>query len=159
MLLPDPDFAAIFDSWMLPTEAERRWICVARRLQALPVYEYKCSSEHLYDKTEGYHAPTEHPCPHCGEPAKRQLSLPAVIFKGSGFYSTDNPKTSHGGSEASAADTSDKAGAPSSDDTSNAKTEASHGGNGASAADTTNKADAPSSDDTSNAKPEAKTKD
>jgi putative FmdB family regulatory protein len=59
----------------------------------LPVYEYRCGGGHEYELTEGFHAPTEHPCPTCGKKSRRQLSLPAVIFKGSGFYSTDNRKS------------------------------------------------------------------
>jgi len=34
--------------------------------------------------------------------ARRQISLPAVIFKGPGFYSTDNRSSSHGGNGKSA---------------------------------------------------------
>ena len=58
----------------------------------MPVYDYRCGGGHEYELTEGFHAPTEHPCPTCGKKARRQISLPAVIFKGSGFYSTDNRK-------------------------------------------------------------------
>ncbi len=58
----------------------------------MPVYEYRCGGGHHYETTEGFHAPTEHGCPTCGKKSRRQLSLPAVIFKGSGFYSTDNRK-------------------------------------------------------------------
>ncbi len=58
----------------------------------LPVYDYRCASGHEYELTEGFHAPTDHPCPACGKKSQRQISLPAVIFKGSGFYSTDNRK-------------------------------------------------------------------
>ena len=66
--------------------------CYYRRVTALPVYEYRCGGGHHYETTEGFHAPTEHGCPTCGKKSRRQLSLPAVIFKGSGFYSTDNRK-------------------------------------------------------------------
>ena len=59
----------------------------------MPVYDYRCTGGHEYELTEGFHAPTEHPCPTCGKRSQRQISLPAVIFKGSGFYSTDNRKT------------------------------------------------------------------
>jgi predicted nucleic acid-binding Zn ribbon protein len=57
--------------------------------------------------TEGFHAPTEHDCPQCGRRARRQLSLPAVIFKGSGFYSTDNRQSGrrNGSSSGDGADT------------------------------------------------------
>ncbi len=56
----------------------------------MPVYEYRCGSGHYYEKTEGFDAPREQSCPTCGTVARRQISLPAVIFKGPGFYSTDN---------------------------------------------------------------------
>lgn len=58
----------------------------------MPVYEYSCARSHHYEKMEGFDAPVEQQCPQCGEPSRRLLSLPAVIFKGPGFYSTDNPK-------------------------------------------------------------------
>ena len=56
----------------------------------MPVYEYRCHAGHFYEKQEGFDAPNQHKCQECGKTAKRQLSLPAVIFKGAGFYSTDN---------------------------------------------------------------------
>jgi len=71
----------------------------------LPVYEYRCSGGHQYEKTEGFHAPTQHACPHCGKKALRQISVPAVIFKGSGFYSTDNRKSGGSNGRSSSFDT------------------------------------------------------
>lgn len=67
----------------------------------MPVYEYRCGSGHHYEKTEGFDAPREQSCPRCGTPARRQISLPTVIFKGSGFYSTDNRKSSGGNGKSS----------------------------------------------------------
>jgi putative FmdB family regulatory protein len=58
----------------------------------LPIYEYQCARGHQYERSEGFDAPAEQTCPTCGSRARRQLSLPAVIFKGPGFYSTDNRK-------------------------------------------------------------------
>ena len=60
----------------------------------MPVYEYRCSKGHEYEKTEGFSAPSEQKCMHCRAKARRQISRPAVIFKGSGFYSTDNKRSS-----------------------------------------------------------------
>ena len=74
----------------------------------MPIYEYRCSDGHEYEKVEGFDAPVEHACPHCGETARRQFSAPAVIFKGSGFYSTDNRKGSSGGNGGSKAKVSEE---------------------------------------------------
>ena len=87
----------------------------------MPVYEYRCSAGHFYEKQEGFDAPNQHKCLECGKLAKRQLSLPAVIFKGSGFYSTDNRNGNrrNGGStetESSSSESSDSAPAASSSD-------------------------------------------
>lgn len=56
----------------------------------MPLYEYRCAAGHEYEKAEPFDAPTDRPCPRCGRSSRRQISLPAVIFKGPGFYSTDN---------------------------------------------------------------------
>ncbi len=56
----------------------------------MPVYEYLCTKGHAYEKTEGFSAPATQKCTQCTARARRQISMPAVIFKGSGFYSTDN---------------------------------------------------------------------
>ncbi len=56
----------------------------------MPLYEYRCADGHHYEKAEPFAAPTEQVCPRCGKRSRRQISLPAVIFKGPGFYSTDN---------------------------------------------------------------------
>jgi putative FmdB family regulatory protein len=73
----------------------------------VPVYEYRCESGHHYEKTEGFNAPREQACTVCGQIARRQISLPAVIFKGPGFYSTDNRGTSRAGSNGNSSE-SDK---------------------------------------------------
>ena len=87
----------------------------------MPVYEYQCSAGHFYEKQEGFDAPNQHKCQECGKIARRQLSLPAVIFKGSGFYSTDNRSGGrrNGGStgnESSSSEPSDSTPAASSSD-------------------------------------------
>ncbi len=60
----------------------------------MPRYEYRCSKGHQYERAEGFDAPSKQRCPTCGGRSRRLISLPAVIFKGSGFYSTDNRKGS-----------------------------------------------------------------
>ncbi|HET9477302.1 MAG TPA: FmdB family zinc ribbon protein [Dehalococcoidia bacterium] len=74
----------------------------------MPLYDYRCEGGHEYELTEGFHAPTEHPCPKCGRQSRRQISLPAVIFKGSGFYSTDNRKSGGSDGRSNSSDTASK---------------------------------------------------
>ncbi|MBI5285144.1 MAG: FmdB family transcriptional regulator [Chloroflexi bacterium] len=65
----------------------------------MPTYEYACEScNKRYEKREGFDAPARQKCQHCGKQARRVLHAPPVVFKGSGFYKTDN----RGGGGASA---------------------------------------------------------
>ncbi len=57
----------------------------------MPKYEYACKScgQHL----EVAQSFTDEPlteCPNCGGPLRKVFSAPAITFKGSGFYRTDN---------------------------------------------------------------------
>ncbi len=60
----------------------------------MPTYEYECSN--CKKVFEVFQRITEEPlnkCPKCGKKIKRLISTGAgVIFKGSGFYSTDYRK-------------------------------------------------------------------
>ncbi|MSQ60995.1 MAG: zinc ribbon domain-containing protein [Dehalococcoidia bacterium] len=58
----------------------------------MPTYDYRCSAcGAQYEKREGFDAATAHACEQCGEgEAKRMISVPAIVFKGSGFYATDS---------------------------------------------------------------------
>jgi putative FmdB family regulatory protein len=59
----------------------------------VPIYEYRCQScAHEYEKREGYDAPARQKCPKCGRSAQRVIQAAPIVFKGSGFYITDNRK-------------------------------------------------------------------
>ncbi|MGH7671563.1 MAG: FmdB family zinc ribbon protein [Gemmatimonadales bacterium] len=57
----------------------------------MPTYEYKCPSEHLFEKSFPRITSKRHAtCPTCGRRAERLISGGAgLVFKGSGFYVTD----------------------------------------------------------------------
>jgi putative FmdB family regulatory protein len=57
----------------------------------MPVYEYQCDSCQL--RFERFQRFSEGPvtvCPNCGGAVRRVIQPVGVIFKGSGFYVTDN---------------------------------------------------------------------
>lgn len=56
----------------------------------MPTYEYRCDAGHQYEKREGFDAPARQKCQKCSRIANRLLFAPPVVFKGSGFYKTDN---------------------------------------------------------------------
>lgn len=56
----------------------------------MPLYEYKCvKCGHRFEKIESVGASETKKCPQCGAKAERQLTAPAIQFKGSGWYVTD----------------------------------------------------------------------
>ena len=58
----------------------------------MPVYTYRCDSCGIqFDQKEGYNDPTTTVCPECEEKSLHRVYRPVgIVFKGSGFYATDN---------------------------------------------------------------------
>lgn len=60
----------------------------------MPVYEYQCEKCGVrFDRLQAMSAAPVTECPECGGPVHRIISPVGVIFKGSGFYVTDNRKS------------------------------------------------------------------
>lgn len=73
----------------------------------MPTYEYECPGCHnRFDLRQSFHDPAIASCPACGGEAKRRLSVPAIVFKGSGWYVTDH-RSSGFGSNGHSADKDD----------------------------------------------------
>ncbi len=62
----------------------------------MPTYEYKCTKcSHRFEVFQSITADALTKCPKCKAPVRRVINGGmGVIFKGSGFYSTDNKKSS-----------------------------------------------------------------
>ena len=59
----------------------------------MPVYEYRCTRcDHLFEVTHEVGG-TPGPCPVCSGPARRVFTSVGLIFKGSGFHTTDYRKS------------------------------------------------------------------
>ena len=62
----------------------------------MPTYEYECRScGHSFEAFQSMADDPIRACPKCGEEVRRVINGGAgIIFKGSGFYSTDSKKAS-----------------------------------------------------------------
>jgi len=59
----------------------------------VPIYEYECGLCHFhFERKQGFDEEPVAMCPKCQGKARRVLHSVPVIFKGSGFYTTDNRK-------------------------------------------------------------------
>jgi putative FmdB family regulatory protein len=97
-------------------------------LVKVPLYEYECPKDGLFEQIHKFSDPPLAACPTCGGPIEKLLSAPAIQFKGTGWYITDYARKSSGdggkeGKEKGAAKESSKEGGSST--TSEAKSGAS----------------------------------
>ena len=59
----------------------------------MPIYEYECDSCHfLFERKQKFDEEPVAICPKCKGKARRVIHSVPVIFKGSGFYTTDSRK-------------------------------------------------------------------
>lgn len=58
----------------------------------MPRYDYRCDScGKTYELIQSFSAESAHTCEKCGRgTARRVLSAPPIVFKGSGWYVTDS---------------------------------------------------------------------
>jgi putative FmdB family regulatory protein len=71
-----------------------------RRLGQLPLYEYQCPKDGIFELVRKFADPPLQACPTCGGPIEKLASAPAIQFKGSGWYITDYARKSTGGEAA-----------------------------------------------------------
>ena len=64
----------------------------------MPIYEYECiHCQHRFEVRQGFKDKPKAKCPRCKETSRRVFHPTPIIFKGSGFYVTDNRRPSYGG--------------------------------------------------------------
>ena len=57
----------------------------------MPTYSYKCTScDHRFEARQRFSDDPLTECPVCGSPVRKVITPVGVVFKGSGFYVTDN---------------------------------------------------------------------
>lgn len=63
----------------------------------MPIYEYECRTCGIhFDKLQRFGEAGPETCPRGHRQVHRLLGRPAIIFKGSGFYVTDNGRNGTG---------------------------------------------------------------
>jgi putative FmdB family regulatory protein len=64
-------------------------------VRIMPLYEYECQECGLrFERRQSFSDPRITECPECDGPVIRLIQPAGIIFKGSGFYVTDNRKKS-----------------------------------------------------------------
>ncbi len=94
--------------------------------QPVPIYEYKCENDHVFDVIQKMVDEPLTECQECGAPAERVLHPVAIHFKGSGFHNTDYGKKkapANGSSTESSKDSSESSDSSSSDSKATATTD------------------------------------
>ena len=68
----------------------------------VPTYDYECKKcRHTFEEVQPFSSEPVAACPKCSANAVRQFSVPIVVYKGSGFYTTDHGRGSTGGNGSS----------------------------------------------------------
>ena len=64
----------------------------------MPIYEYQCGRcNHHFDRRQGFDDEPVSECPVCNSDSRRVLHSVPIIYKGSGFYTTDHRGGNGGG--------------------------------------------------------------
>ena len=81
----------------------------------MPIYVYQCADcDTQIEKRQGFADAPLTTCEQCGGSVRRVLQPVGIIFKGSGFYSTDSRSSSNGKKDGAAAETKPGSGTESS---------------------------------------------
>jgi putative FmdB family regulatory protein len=60
----------------------------------MPIYEYRCRNGHTFEVMQSMSEDPITSCEHCESSVERVFHPVAVVFKGSGFYTTDYARKS-----------------------------------------------------------------
>lgn len=77
----------------------------------MPRYDYEClNCSHVFELKQSFSDEPVADCPECGSRSRRKFHAVPVIYKGSGFYTTDYARSSlrANGTGSSASDDSDR---------------------------------------------------
>ena len=80
----------------------------------MPKYDYRCDAcDQTFELKLPFGSPIDQACPKCDSGARRLLTPPALVFKGSGFYKTADRGESKSKQSAATAESQTAAATPS----------------------------------------------
>ncbi|HTJ60906.1 MAG TPA: FmdB family zinc ribbon protein [Candidatus Saccharimonadales bacterium] len=66
----------------------------------MPIYDYHCDHcGHTFSAVQSYTDATLERCPSCGKRPRKLMAMPAIVFKGGGWYKTDSRPAQKDGGE------------------------------------------------------------
>lgn len=64
----------------------------------MPRYDYQCKScDHVFEVRQSFDSEPRADCPLCAGESRRKFQVVPIIYKGSGFYTTDYKKSGYSG--------------------------------------------------------------
>ena len=110
----------------------------------MPTYGYRCDNcGNEFDVRQSFHDEPKAVCPRCQNIAQRLFHVPPVIYKGSGFYTTDYARKGSGSSSSS----SSSNGSSSSESSSSTKSSSSDSSSKSDSSSSSKPSSSKSSDD------------
>lgn len=101
----------------------------------MPTYSYACTEcSNRFDAVQAFSDDALTTCPKCSGKLRKLFGSVGVVFKGSGFYRTDNRDSGKGTSNGSAAKSSESSSSSTSSDSSSSSTSSSSSSSSSSAA-------------------------
>ena len=92
----------------------------------MPTYQYKCKEcGHEFEKRQRMSDDPVKECPQCGSSVRRVVGRVGIVFKGSGFYVTDNRSSNGKGRVKTTEKSSDSSDKPQEDGESDKKDKSS----------------------------------
>ncbi|MCW1825201.1 MULTISPECIES: FmdB family zinc ribbon protein [Mycolicibacterium] len=92
----------------------------------MPTYSYACTEcGNRFDAVQAFSDDALTTCPKCSGKLRKLFGSVGVVFKGSGFYRTDNRESGKSSSNGSSAKSSDSSSSSSSSDSSSSSTSSS----------------------------------
>ncbi|QIZ35842.1 FmdB family zinc ribbon protein [Saccharopolyspora sp. ASAGF58] len=103
----------------------------------MPTYQYACTEcDHQFETVQSFSEDSLTECPKCTGRLRKLFNAVGIVFKGSGFYRTDNRSSNSSASSTSSSSSSSNSGSSSSSNSSSSSSESSSSSSSSSSSTT-----------------------